>query len=952
MASTPSISVPIFYQRFSVICPVSSDKNREPERATTRQTAVLASSLSANVVKRKRDPDVEACDDDTRERHRKVKKEERDDVDVRRRNWLFANRALFEPLLPSRSHPTAFFSTLIKEMEGKHATPPLPRHDFVAQPELIVGGEMKEYQLAGLSFLAHMYNNGINCILGDEMGLGKTLQTLSLFAHIKETAASAPTHLIVCPLSVLSSWEAECRRWVPSMRAVRFHGTPEERERIKGLMRGTDAAAVDIVLTTYETLSSTDIGWFKTRRWTCVVLDEGHRIKNSDTEVASRVAALGGQWRIILTGTPIQNNLTELWGLFHWLYPQIFKQTTRALFAASFDLQQGTYALPVLNAVRALLGTIQLRRTKNSLSAGALGGVPPREEYTVFIPLTELQRFWTYRLLTRLDKVDLEAIFPSQKEEEGKMDDGRREVLKLLANQAQGSTTTKQWQKFSMLLMQLRRICDHPYMIDDAQPEQYEIGEHVVAASSKMLAIDKILAEVLPKGERVLIFSQWTDMLDLLEDHLVLRDIKYLRLDGSVSRAKREMVIRMFQQDDSQHKVFLISTKAGGLGINLTKASTCILCDSDWNPQNDLQAIARAHRIGQTKVVKVYRLICRASVEDQMLDRIRRKLFLAAKIIGGEVSAQDEGGPQGLGGSELMAILRRGSSALARSDDGMDLARFRAASLQEILDVSRVREDVHDARVKHELNIKVEGAEGAEEAEEALLRSAEEEERALLSGVARVQSYLFEGTLLERSKAPKDAGLGITTPQKRERVDRTVNIGGMSFILDDSMVETVNSNTKAPPKKQKKVPFEWEDYCIGCRDGGQLIMCTYCPRVFHAGCHPTVANMSAAQIKSAMAIGCPQHLCCKCSRSTSAAGGLLLRCQTCPQAICTDCVVWDSIKMVGDTIPEFTLRKYGKKDSITFIRCTDCCELAKTDPEWAATWESEISEAQRLVELM
>lgn len=129
--------------------------------------------------------------------------------------------------------------------------------------------------------------------------MGKTLQTLSLFAHIKEiqeTAASAVTHLIVCPLSVLSAWETECKRWVPSMRILRFHGSPAERERIKGVMRAD--SAVDIVLTTYETLSAADIGWFKTRRWTCVVLDEGHRVKNSDTEVASRVAALGGLWRI------------------------------------------------------------------------------------------------------------------------------------------------------------------------------------------------------------------------------------------------------------------------------------------------------------------------------------------------------------------------------------------------------------------------------------------------------------------------------------------------------------------------------------------------------------------------------------------------------------------------------------------------------------------------------
>ncbi|KAF7347362.1 ISWI chromatin-remodeling complex ATPase ISW2 [Mycena venus] len=970
MASAePVIAAPIFYKRFApenAPCPATSKPEEgQARRASTRQITIRVPSLALKVPKRKRDEnDAQECED-TRERHRKVKKDEHDsqraevraDLEVKRKNWLYAHRTLFEPLLPN--NPNAFFSHLVQEMAGKVATPPLPMREFVVQPELIVGGEMKEYQLAGLSFLAHMYHNGVNCILGDEMGLGKTLQTLSLFAHIKDTATLPMTHLIVCPLSVLSSWEAECKRWVPSMRVLRFHGSPAERERLKGLMSGADATAVDIVLTTYETLSAPE---FKSRgRWACVVLDEGHRIKNADAEVSARVAALGGLWRVILTGTPIQNNLTELWGLLHWLYPHVFTPTTRALFAASFNLGAGTYALPVLDAVRALLGAIQLRRTKNTLDSGALGGVPPKEEWTVFIPFTEAQRFWTYKLLTRLDKVDLEAIFPQGKKEEGedKMDDGRAEVLKLLENQAQGSTTPKQWQKFSMLLMQLRRICDHPYMIDDAQPEAYEIGEHLVAASSKLLAIDKILAEVLPKGEKVLIFSQWTDMLDLVEDHMVLRNYAYVRLDGSVARARREMVIRMFQRDDSKHQVFLISTKAGGLGINLTKASTCILCDSDWNPQNDLQAVARAHRIGQTKVVKLYRLICRASVEDQMLDRIRRKLFLAAKIIGGESGGQngtkDSGPHAGLGGSELMAILRRGSSGLTRSDDGMDLARFRAASLQEILEVSRARDDVHDARVKHDLNIPVVegGAEDEKEkTEEALLRSAEEEERALLSGVAKVQSYLFESKLLERAKVPKEAGLDSTTPRMRERVDRTVSMGGMTFMVDDSMIETIRDEAKATPIKKEKVKkprFESEDYCINCREGGTLVMCDHCPRVFHAHCHPT---MNKAQVNRATMIVCSQHTCCQCSRSTSAVGGLLLRCQTCPQALCTDCIDWDKITLVGDTIPEFVLRKYGKKDSATFIRCTDCLEQAKIDPEWAASWESEIAESQRLVDLM
>ncbi|KAJ7606891.1 P-loop containing nucleoside triphosphate hydrolase protein [Roridomyces roridus] len=956
------ISGPIFYKRFDI-------NNRPPPPPPSPTRLPVESSAQ----KRQR----EEQDGDEQEKQRKAKKDDhtienvdvaiafaddggtsddaegeddeeyqpefpvtRAGLDLKRRCWLYENRALFEPLLPH--HKKSFFPALIKEMETK-ASPSLPMHNFVEQPKLIVGGEMKSYQLAGLSFLAHMYHNGISCILGDEMGLGKTLQTLSLFAHIKETCEGPLTHLIVCPLSVLSSWESECARWVPSMRLQRFHGSPDERTRIKNVMKDSHT---DILLTTYETLSSSDQGWLKTRRYASVILDEGHRIKNADTEVSQRAAGLGGAWRAILTGTPVQNNLTELWGLLHWLYPYAFTNTSRTLFSESFDLASGSYAMPVLDAVRALLAKIQLRRTKAGLAdTGALASVPAREEWTVFIPLTEAQRFWTYRMLTHLDTLDLEALFPREKEDV-EMDDGRKEVLKRLRTHAAGAAKD-QWKRFSMLLMQLRRICDHPYMIEDAEPEDYDIGEHIVAASSKMLMIDKILADALPKGERVLIFSQWTDMLDLLEDHMALRDINYLRLDGSVSRARRSMVIRMFQREDSEHQVFLISTKAGGLGINLTKASVCIMCDSDWNPQNDLQAIARAHRIGQTKVVKVYRLICRASVEDQMLDRIRRKLFLSAKIIGGEGSASDGDSAAGLGSSELMSILRRGSSALAQTDDGMDLARFRTAPLQEILDVSRTRADVHDARVKRDLNMEV-GVDAKDG--EALLKGVEEEEKEMLSGVARVQSYLFEGTILTRVKAPRDDNKHLAPAhEKRERVDRLVTEGGLSFILDESLIKSIDKEQKPAPKKVKKQSFEWEDNCIECEDGGEVVICNTCPRVFHAECHPT---LDAAYIQRAPMVVCGQHSCWTCTRNTAAAGGLLLRCQSCPRAFCSDCVSWDDIKMIGDTIPQFVLLKYGKKDSTFFIRCAHCIERGKDDPEWLKAQEVATTDAQKLVDAM
>ncbi|KAI0337438.1 hypothetical protein BDW22DRAFT_1423593 [Trametopsis cervina] len=197
-----------------------------------------------------------------------------------------------------------------------------PLSDISLQPSLIRNGTMKDYQLRGLSFLAHMHDNGMNCVLGDEMGLGKTLQTLSLFAYVAETTkGTIEPHLIVCPLSVVDTWLREIKHWLPSFRTLRFHAHELERTRLKLAIRDGEVA-FDICVTTYEGYSMED-SWFKSRRWTYIVLDEGHRIKNSETQIAHKLHGIGSLYRLVLTGTPVQNNLVELWGLLHWLYPNM-----------------------------------------------------------------------------------------------------------------------------------------------------------------------------------------------------------------------------------------------------------------------------------------------------------------------------------------------------------------------------------------------------------------------------------------------------------------------------------------------------------------------------------------------------------------------------------------------------------------------------------------------------
>ncbi|KAJ3069685.1 hypothetical protein HDU98_007272 [Podochytrium sp. JEL0797] len=282
--------------------------------------------------------------------------------------FLWAHRDLFVPLLPPGQ--VNHFSHLRDRGFAEAETSISPRKQ-VNTPTMVTA-TLKDYQLKGLEFLAWMVDNGMNAILGDEMGLGKTLQTLSMLAYMKESGRGGP-FLVVCPLSVLSSWEAEIKRWTPTFKFIRFHGPLNERNSIK---KRCTKEKFDIYLTTYEQLVA-EAGWFRVSRgWRCVVLDEGHKIKNDKANMSAVVYSIPSQYRFILTGTPLQNNLQELWALLHYLYPTIFTQPTSKFFADSFNLQKGKYNNDGIEASRKLLDLIMLRRLKTHVDLS----IPPREE--------------------------------------------------------------------------------------------------------------------------------------------------------------------------------------------------------------------------------------------------------------------------------------------------------------------------------------------------------------------------------------------------------------------------------------------------------------------------------------------------------------------------------------------------------------------------------------------
>lgn len=382
------------------------------------------------------------------------------------------------------------------------------------------------------------------------------------------------------------------------------------------------ADSYKIIVTTYETFKA-EQSWFKhSFLWRYVVLDEGHMIKSNVSQISTALKRVSSEHRLILTGTPVQNDLVELWSLLAWLFPDVFTGSTQALFKESFDLTRGRVNQKTMDDARRLLELLMLRRMKDS--PGVDLGLPPKEEVLLYVPLTPMQRFWYTRLLTRMDDAILDDLFAdgttkelATLESEKREDEQLRRIQDLdvqkhlavskddkeqwqetaaimqqaMRKEQSASSANTAWRKLMNLLMQLRKCCSHPYLLPGAMPEPYYAGQHIIRSSGKFIVLEKLLKNsVFKQGKKVLIFSGFTETLDWCENMLEMisnfgKDFKHLRLDGSVGRARRNLEMRLFNDKESIYKVMLLSTRAGGLGITLTAAEDIIFLDEDWNPQ-------------------------------------------------------------------------------------------------------------------------------------------------------------------------------------------------------------------------------------------------------------------------------------------------------------------------------------------------------------------------------
>ncbi|NXV76815.1 SMCA4 protein, partial [Atlantisia rogersi] len=485
------------------------------------------------------------------------------------------------------------------------------------QSTLMVNGVLKQYQIKGLEWLVSLYNNNLNGILADEMGLGKTIQTIALITYLMEHKRINGPFLIIVPLSTLSNWAYEFDKWAPSVVKVSYKGSPAARRAFVPQLR---SGKFNVLLTTYEYIIK-DKHILAKIRWKYMIVDEGHRMKNHHCKLTQVLNThYVAPRRLLLTGTPLQNKLPELWALLNFLLPTIFKScsTFEQWFNAPFamtgekvDLNEEETIL-IIRRLHKVLRPFLLRRLKKEVEAQ----LPEKVEYVIKCDMSALQRV----LYRHMQAKGVLLTDGSEKDKKGK-----------------GGTKT-----LMNTIMQLRKICNHPYMfqhIEESFSEHLGFtggivqGLDLYRASGKFELLDRILPKLRATNHKVLLFCQMTSLMTIMEDYFAYRGFKYLRLDGTTKAEDRGMLLKTFNEPGSEYFIFLLSTRAGGLGLNLQSADTVIIFDSDWNPHQDLQAQDRAHRIGQQNEVRVLRLCTVNSVEEKILAAAKYKLNVDQKVI-------------------------------------------------------------------------------------------------------------------------------------------------------------------------------------------------------------------------------------------------------------------------------------------------------------------------------
>uniref|UniRef100_A0A670ZY24 Chromodomain-helicase-DNA-binding protein 4 n=1 Tax=Pseudonaja textilis TaxID=8673 RepID=A0A670ZY24_PSETE len=577
----------------------------------------------------------------------------------------------------------------LRKLERPPETPTVdPTVKYDRQPDYldVTGGTLHPYQLEGLNWLRFSWAQGTDTILADEMGLGKTVQTaVFLYSLYKEGHSKGP-FLVSAPLSTIINWEREFEMWAPDMYVVTYVGDKDSRAIIRenefsfedNAIRGGKKASrmkkeasvkFHVLLTSYE-LITIDMAILGSIDWACLVVDEAHRLKNNQSKFFRVLNGYSLQHKLLLTGTPLQNNLEELFHLLNFLTPERFHNLEGFLeeFADIAKEDQ-------IKKLHDMLGPHMLRRLK----ADVFKNMPSKTELIVRVELSPMQKKYYKYILTR----NFEALNAR----------GGGNQVSLLN-----------------VVMDLKKCCNHPYLFPVAAMEAPKMpngmydGSALIRASGKLLLLQKMLKNLKEGGHRVLIFSQMTKMLDLLEDFLEHEGYKYERIDGGITGNMRQEAIDRFNAPGAPQFCFLLSTRAGGLGINLATADTVIIYDSDWNPHNDIQAFSRAHRIGQNKKVMIYRFVTRASVEERITQVAKKKMMLTHLVVRPGLGSKTGS----MSKQELDDILKFGTEELFKDEateggdnkEGEDssVIHYDDKAIERLLD--RNQDEIEDAELQ------------------------------------------------------------------------------------------------------------------------------------------------------------------------------------------------------------------------------------------------------------
>ncbi|ETI47297.1 hypothetical protein L914_08170 [Phytophthora nicotianae] len=516
---------------------------------------------------------------------------------------------------------------------------------------------LRSYQLEGLNWLTFCWYNRRNCILADEMGLGKTVQATSILEHLRQREFIRGPFLVVAPLATLGNWKREIETWT-TMNCVVYHDSEggsdirafireqefhfaSEAHRKRGIYK------FNVLVTSYQTLMM-DAEFLEPIHWRYIVIDEAHKLKNREAKLLQVLHGFTWDSCLLMTGTPLQNGVFELWCLLNFIEPEKFP-SQQEFYDEFGDLNTAEQVAQLHEQLRPYM----LRRVKEDVEKS----IPPKEETIVDVELTTMQKKY-YR-----------AIF-----------ERNRQFLNM------GATGTVA--NLVNVEMELRKCCNHPFLIRGVEDKECAGFDEqlrmkiLIQASGKTVLLDKLLTKFRQEKKKVLIFSQFKIMLDIIEDMCQLRGYSMERLDGSVRGNSRQAAIDRFNNPQSDTFAFLLSTRAGGVGINLIAASVVILFDSDWNPQNDLQAVARCHRIGQTQSVNIYRLVTKKTYEAQMFEIASKKLGMHHAVFetGGvrnEFDGEDDSSGNmmslmSLDRDKVEMMIRYGAYAIMGEEDEQD----------------------------------------------------------------------------------------------------------------------------------------------------------------------------------------------------------------------------------------------------------------------------------------